>query len=204
MAKTQKRLPQPMRPSGRRGRIFGWLMARRNRPAYRWAIAQLRPVAPESLLEIGFGTGHLLDAAIRQQGVKRVVGRDPSELMVETAQKRLRRLHKKADIDVAIGDDTALPAGPYDAIVALHSFQFWADPRATLAKLRTMLRPGGRLILVLRRHRSRRAARKLPNPISRGGDEISAACAVAEAAGFTLVGMSGISKNSHGLVLACG
>ena len=204
MAKFQKRLPQPMRPSGRKGRIFGWLMARLNQPAYRWTIAQLRPIAPESLLEIGFGTGHLLDAAIRQQGVKHVVGRDPSELMVETARKRLRRLQKKADIDISIGDDTTLPNGAYDAIVALHCFQFWADPKATLAKLRTMLRPGGRLILVLRRRKSRRAARKLPNPISRGADEIAAACAAAEAAGFTLVGMAGISKNSHGLVLACG
>lgn len=204
MAKSQKRLPQAMRPSGRKGRIFGWLVARRNRPAYRWTIAQLAPLAPGSLLEIGFGTGHLLEAAIRQQGVKRIAGRDPSELMVETAQKRLRRLHKTANIDIAIGDDTALPDGPYDAIVSLHAFQFWADPKATLAKLRTMLRPGGRLILVLRRHGSRRAARKLPNPISRGGDEIAATCAAAEAAGFTLVGMGGISKHSHGLVLACG
>lgn len=204
MAKSQKRLPQPMRPSGRRGRIFGWLMARLNKPAYRWTIAQLRPLKTRSLLEIGFGTGHLMAAMVRELAVTRVVGRDPSELMVETALKRLKHLRKKADIDVAQGDDRALPEGPYDAIVALHSFQFWADPKATLAKLRTMLSPGGRLILVLRRHPSRRAARKLPNPLSRGADEISATVAAAEAAGFTLVGMGGISKSSHGLVLACG
>lgn len=204
MAKSSKRLPQPMRPSGRTGRIFGWLMARLNKPAYRWTIEQLRPVARQSLLEIGFGTGHLMAAAIRQLGVTRVVGRDPSELMVETAQKRLRRLHNKAEIDIAVGDDTSLPDGRFDAIVALHSFQFWADPTTTLAKLRTILEPEGRLILVLRRHPSRRVAKRLPNPLSHGADEISATCSAAEAAGFRLIGMAGISKNSHGLVLACG
>lgn len=203
MAKTVKRLPQPMRPSGRMGRIFGWLMARLNRPAYRWTIDQLRPLRPQSMLEIGFGTGHLLSSAIRDLKIARAAGRDPSELMVETAQKRLKRFRKKVTLDIQLGDDTALPEGPFDAIVALHSFQFWSDPAATFAKLHGLLTPGGRLILVLRRH-GRRAPKYLPNPISRSGDEISAVCAAAERAGFTLVGMGGISKASHGLVLTCG
>ena len=203
MAGSAKAVPQPMRPSGRTGRVFGWLMARLNRPAYRWTIAQLRPVQPQSLLEIGFGTGHLLAGAIRDLKIARVAGRDPSDLMVETAQKRLKRFRKKVEIDIAAGDDTALPEGPFDAIVALHSFQFWSDPAATLARLRGLLAPNGRFILVLHRH-GRRAPKYLPNPFSRSGDEISAVCAAAEAAGFTLVGMNGISKASHGLVLACG
>jgi SAM-dependent methyltransferase len=204
--KTAQRLPQPMRPSGRVGRIFGWLMARLNKPAYRWTVDQLRSIQPKSILEIGFGTGHLLSLAIRKlkPKPKRVAGRDPSDLMVETAQKRLRRFRKKVALDIAKGDDSALPEGPFDAIVALHSFQFWADPTATLAKLRRMLTPEGRLILVLRRHYSGRVSKWIPNPLSHSADEISATCAAAEAAGFTLVGMKGISKSSQGLVLACG
>ena len=204
MAKAERRLPQPMRPSGRRGRIFGWLMARLNKPAYRWAVDQLRSIQPKSILEIGFGTGHLLSLAIRKLKPARVAGRDPSDLMVETAQKRLRRFRKKVALDIVKGDDTVLPEGPFDAIVALRSFQFWADPTATLAKLRRMLTPNGRLILVLRRHYSKGVAKRLPNSLSHSADEISATCAAAEAAGFTLVGMKGISKSSHGLVLACG
>ncbi len=204
MAKSDARLPQPMRPSGRTGRVFGWLMARSNKPAYRWTVEQLRACQPNSILELGFGTGHLLAMALKQLKPQRVAGRDPSELMVETAQKRLKRFRKAAELDIAPGDDTTLPAGPFDAIVALHAFQFWTDPSATLAKLRAQLAPQGRLILVLRRHTSRRAAKRLPNPLSHSVDEISATVAAAEAAGFTLIGMSGISKNSHGLVFACG
>jgi SAM-dependent methyltransferase len=192
-----------MRPSGRIGRVFGWLMARGNKPAYRWATGQLRAVKPESVLEIGFGTGHLLKKIIKEFQPLRVAGRDPSPLMVETAQKRLSRLGGTVALDLSQGDDTTLPAGPFDAIVALHSFQFWADPETTLPKLRASLSSQGRLILVLRRH-SWFAARKLPNPLSRSKDEISAVIAAAAEAGFTLSGMGGISKHSHGLVFACG
>ncbi len=204
MAGSAKTLPQPMRPSGRTGRVFGWLMARLNQRAYRWTVEQLRAVQPKSILEIGFGTGHLLALTIRELKPVRIVGRDPSELMVETAQKRLKRFRKKVEIDIAVGDDTALPEGPFDASMALHSFQFWSDPAATLARLRAMLAPDGRFILVLRRGFSKSVARRVPNPLSRTPDEISATVAAAEAAGFALVGMEGISKSSHGLILACG
>ena len=63
---TEPKLPQAMRPHGRIGRIFGWLMRRLNRPAYRWTVEQLRAAHPKSLLEIGFGTGDLLSLAAKK------------------------------------------------------------------------------------------------------------------------------------------
>ncbi|MBI3678314.1 MAG: class I SAM-dependent methyltransferase [Proteobacteria bacterium] len=199
------KLPQPMRPSGRVGRVFGWLMARLNQRAYRWTIDKLRPVQPKSILEIGFGTGHLLQLAIHNLNVSKVVGVDPSELMFETARQRLRRYRKKAELDLKLGDDSAIPAqGQFDAIAALHCFQFWPTPEETLAKLRGLLSPNGRFVLVLRRRYSKSVAKSLPNPISRGNNEIADACAAAERAGFVIQGMQGISKTSHGIILGCG
>jgi SAM-dependent methyltransferase len=198
---TQRKLPQAMRPRGRTGRIFGWLMRRLNRPAYRWTVDQLRATQPKSLLEIGFGTGDLLSLAAKRLKLSRMAGVDPSELMLETAQKRLRRFRKKAAIDLKLGDDAALPMeGPFDAIAALHSFQFWTHPGTTLAHIRSLLAPNGRFILVLRLHGKRKTA---PNPLSRGGDEVSQAIAAAQAAGFVMLGMKGISKSSQGIVFGC-
>jgi SAM-dependent methyltransferase len=192
--------PQAMRPSGRVGRIFGWVMARLNAPAYRWTVAQLAPIAPKSFLEIGFGTGHLLKLAIRTFKLERAAGVDPSELMVETAKKRLRRAAKKIALDVAQGDDTALPGGSFDAVAALHSFQFWSDPDAALTRIRAHLAPGGRFVLVLRMHEGRKAPKWLPNPLSRSGNEIAQACAALERSGFAVVSMQGIAKGSQGIV----
>jgi SAM-dependent methyltransferase len=201
----ESKLPQAMRPSGRAGRIFGWLMGRLNRKAYRWTVEQLRPAAPRNMLEIGFGTGHLLALAAGSLKLARVAGVDPSELMVETAAKRLRRFRKKIEIDLKHGDDASIAAGgSFDAIVALHSFQFWPHPAPTLTHLRSLLSPGGRFVLVLRLHPSPRSRKGLPNPLSHGADEIAAACRAAQVAGFVILAMSGISKSSHGIVLGCG
>jgi SAM-dependent methyltransferase len=189
-----------MRPSGRTGRIFGFIMARLNSDAYRWTVDRLRPVQPKSFLEIGFGTGHMLAQAIKALKLDRAAGVDPSELMVETAQNRLRRFAKKTVLDIRQGDDASLPDGPFDAIAALHSFQFWSDPDAALSRVRARLSPDGRFVLVLRAHRSKKVAKWIPNPISRSGNEIAAACNALEAAGFAVIGMQGISRTSQGIV----
>jgi SAM-dependent methyltransferase len=124
--------------------------------------------------------------------------------MLETAGKRLRRYRKKAEIELKLGDDNSLPAtGRFDAIAAMHSFQFWRNPEETLAQVRSMLAPQGRFVVALRRH-GRLARRGVPNPISRQPDEISAACAAFEKAGFTILAIQPISKSSHGIVLGCG
>lgn len=199
-----KKLSQAERPNGTAGRVFGWLMTRLNEKSYRWAIEQLKPAAPASYLEIGFGTGRQIELAVRDLNVKHAAGVDPSPLMLEAAEKRLRRARKKAEIDLKLGDDTALAwPGPFDAITAMHSFQFWSDPEATLAHLRGLLAPNGRLVLALRRH-GMMGRRKVPNPLSRKKDEISAACAAFEKAGFTIAAIQAISKSSHGIVLRCG
>jgi ubiquinone/menaquinone biosynthesis C-methylase UbiE len=192
-----------MRPHGTMGKIFGWRMGRRNRPAYDWTVQQLRPVAPKSILEIGFGTGHLMALAAQDLKPARIAGVDPSELMVETARKRLAKIGSDIPSDLKQGDDTALPKdGPFDAIVALHSFQFWAQPAETLANIRAQLAPRGRFVIVIQLRTKRRS--KAPNPLSRRRDEISRACAAFETAGFVILGMGGISKTSHGIVLGCG
>jgi SAM-dependent methyltransferase len=201
MGEAAKRLPQAMRPSGRTGKIFGFIMARLNSDAYRWTVEQLRPVRPKSFLEIGFGTGHLVAQSIKALKLERAAGVDPSELMVETTQKRLRRFAKKTALDIRQGDDTSLPDGAFDAIAALHSFQFWSDPDGALARIRARLAPEGRFILVLRIH-TRRTARRVPNPLSRAGNEIAAACDALERAGFAVTGMQGISKTSQGIIAA--
>jgi ubiquinone/menaquinone biosynthesis C-methylase UbiE len=199
MAQVKKKLPQAMRPSGRIGRVFGWVMARLNRDAYRWTVARARAANPKSFLEIGFGTGHLLKTAVKSLKLESASGVDPSELMVETARKRMKRLARKTALDIRKGDDTALPDGPFDVIAALHSFQFWSDPDAALGRVRERLAPDGRLILVLRVH-ARKAPKWIPNPLSRSGNEIAETCAALQRAGFSVVGMQGISKASQGIV----
>jgi SAM-dependent methyltransferase len=202
VAGKKQKVSQAQRPQGRIGKIFGWLMGRLNAPAYRWTVQQLRAVKPKSYLEIGFGTGHLEKMVAQKLKPVKIAGVDPSPLMVQTAQKRLRRFRRKIQLDLKEGDDTRLPKdGPYDAITALHSFQFWTHPATTLAEIRSLLAPGGKFVMVLRLHGKRS---KAPNPLSRGGDEVSQACKALQDAGFTIHGMRGIGRSSHGIVAGIG
>lgn len=201
MSQGANEVGQAQRPHGTTGRIFGWAMASLNAKAYRWTLEQLRGAPPKSFLEIGFGTGHLLEQVARTFRPARIAGVDPSELMLEQAARRLHRFRKRIEIDLRLGDDRALPEATFDAIAALHSFQFWAEPHATLREIRARLVPGGRFLLVLRKH-GWGARRNLPNPLSRDKDEVTAAIDACAAAGLNVHGLHPITRSSQGIVLS--
>lgn len=186
MPSNASRSPLPMRPQGLAGRLFGLVMERLNRPAYRRAVEVLAPRAGERIVEVGFGTGRLVEELLAAAPGLRVAGVDPTPTMLETASRRPAVRDAGARVDLRLGTDAALPwpAHSFDASAALHSFQFWPDPARSLAELRRVLAPHGRLLLVLRDH-GRRPPAWLPNPISRGGHEPEAALALLIEAGFS-------------------
>lgn len=198
---TETNLSQAMRPHGVLGRIFAALMERLNEGSYRWAIDALKDTPPKSLYEIGFGTGRFLELAASKLKVRRLRGVDPAELMVGMAANRLRKFAKACEIEVRTGDDAATywPTETFEAVAAIHSFQFWSDPANTLARLRTQLAPHGKLVLILRNH-GRNPPAWLPNPISRSGNEVVGTRAALAAAQFALVIDQPIDTASHGLV----
>src|ERR1700712_2105545 len=168
MSKLRK-VPQAMRPSGLAGRVFGHLMEWFAAPNYHWVVRQLLPIKPRSYLEIGFGTGRLAQLVSERFAPQRLYGIDPSNLMLRTALKKLQRLDGKAALHLRLGDDTLLknwPQGPFDAIAATHSFQFWGNPVATLLRARSLLAPTGRLVLIIRHHAAHEDIRWIPNPIT--------------------------------------
>lgn len=189
-----------MLPSGLTGRIFGWLMERLAAGNYRWVIRQLRAVPPKTYLEIGFGTGRLAQLVAETFRPSRIAGIDPSELMLRTAKKKLKRFKKSIAIDLELGDANMLPDGPFDAIVASHSFQFWSTPETTLARIHALLAPAGRFVMVIRRDKSRQVMEWLPNPISKSGDELAGLRAALAHAGFRVLTDEKLPSASQGIV----
>jgi ubiquinone/menaquinone biosynthesis C-methylase UbiE len=191
---------QAMRPQGVGGRLFGVLMEQLSAANYRWVVARLRPLKPRTYLEIGFGTGRLAEMVAKEFRPARLVGLDPSALMVATAEKKLRRFARKSEIEFIEGDDTRLAslAGPFDAIASTHSFQFWRDPATTLAHVRALLAPEGSFVLVLRRHGS--GERRVPNPISRSSEELAGARNALADAGFRIIADETLKTGSQGIV----
>ena len=135
------------RPSGPLGRVGGWLMARGNAATERHLVdvADLRQ--QDVVLILGPGPGIGLEAAGERSG--QVIGIDPSEVMLTSCRRRCAELVRRGTVRLVRGvaEDTGLPAGSVDAVLAVNNVQVWPDWRAGFGELHRVLRPGGRLLL---------------------------------------------------------
>ena len=160
-------------------------MERLNGRAYARAAALLAPKPGERFLEIGFGTGRLIEMLLASAPDVHVAGIDPTPTMLAVASARRAVAAAAGRVDLRLGSDAPLPWGDaqFDGVAALHCFQFWPNPEASCREIFRVLRPGGRLVLVLRDH-ARSAPGWLPNPLSRGGSELASAEALLGVTGF--------------------
>lgn len=141
-------------PSGFWGHLVGWTMAWRpsNRQRNAWTVEQLGLRTGERVLEVGFGPGLALAHAARQVGPTGLVaGVDPSEVMLGQARRRNAAAVAEGRVDLRVGTVEDLPefGEGFDAILAVNTIGFWQDPRARLERLRTHLRPGGRIAITV-------------------------------------------------------
>lgn len=108
---------------------------------------RLRTSPVDRVLDLGCGTG-LYARGLAQRG-NTVVCADPSSTMLEQlpADERLIPLCAGAE-DLAEGR-VRLPHDDYDAILLKEVIHHVADPPGTLAGLARLLRPGGRILVVM-------------------------------------------------------
>jgi demethylmenaquinone methyltransferase/2-methoxy-6-polyprenyl-1,4-benzoquinol methylase len=115
---------------------------------------ELLDAAPgESVLVVGFGTGHAaaaLGRAVAPGG--KVSGVDISEGMLEVARKRIRDEGVANSVELSIGDARQLvyPDQTFDAAFISFTLELFGDsdiPRV-LGQIYRVLRPGGRLAVV--------------------------------------------------------
>lgn len=107
----------------------------------------------ERILEIGFGTGHCMEALARSVGSSgKVNGIDISEGMFSITQKRLEAYGLSDRVHLTIGDGMALPyqSDSFDAIFISFTLELFDTPEipVVLSECRRVLRCGGRIGIV--------------------------------------------------------
>jgi SAM-dependent methyltransferase len=111
----------------------------------RWRRMALDYVEQQPVLEVGFGTGHLL-AAMTERGWP-AVGIDLSPAMQRQADARLRRRGLFAPRLQGRVQQLPFADASFGSVIATFPAEYIVDP-ASLAEFRRVLKPGGRLVVV--------------------------------------------------------
>lgn len=147
----------------------------------------------EDALDVGCGTGAVLELLHARYPNKHLTGLDLTPGMIDVA-----RAKQLDNVSFVVGDAEALPFEPrsFDAVLCSNSFHHYPHPERFFAEVARVLRPGGRLIL--RDYTSNDVAVWLMNnielPLARllgHGDvrilKLSELRTLAEESGFTLL-----------------
>ena len=112
-----------------------------------WVRASLPFIHGPRVLELAFGTGMLQQSLLADQR-RMIAGIEESAQMVGVTTRRLRRAGLcSGNLIRGLAQRLPYTSGAFDCAVSTFPNEFIVDPN-TLAEVRRVLRPGGRLIVV--------------------------------------------------------
>jgi cyclopropane fatty-acyl-phospholipid synthase-like methyltransferase len=103
----------------------------------------------DHVLEIGSGTGKLINEMARQAHRGLIEGIDLSSTMVDMAKKRNKQYIAEGRVKIVLGDFDRVDYrdNDFDKVCSANTIYFWADTEYTVRKIQRVLRPGGKLVL---------------------------------------------------------
>jgi ubiquinone/menaquinone biosynthesis C-methylase UbiE len=129
------------RPRGLLGRLGGIIMARMNEDCGAW-VTDLLEIGPrDSVLEVGFGPGAIIQRLSKLASAGHIAGIDPSREMV-CARNAIGI--KGGLVDLRRGSVESLPFddNSFDKALAINSMQVWPDSNTGLTEIRRAMKPG--------------------------------------------------------------
>ncbi|MFX0079595.1 MAG: class I SAM-dependent methyltransferase [Candidatus Hermodarchaeota archaeon] len=142
-----------MQTYDRYSRWYDWISGQFERKYAEAGVAQLEVQHGERVLEIGFGTGHMLVALAKRVGsTGKVVGIDISRGMYEMAYKRLQKSGIADRVKIVCGDAVILPfeSNTFDVVFMSFTLELFDTPDIPrlLLECQRVLRKGGRMGVV--------------------------------------------------------
>jgi arsenite methyltransferase len=137
-------------PTGWFGRLFTAKWLEKNNVGMNSLTFDCLELNPrDRLLEVGFGSGYLLDFVLRENACDYVAGVEISEEMLRLVKKRLRHHIAKGKAALRYGAIEKLPYedGSFTKLCSVNTLYFWRDPSLALHECRRVLTCGGKLSL---------------------------------------------------------
>ena len=104
---------------------------------------QIRDVSYETLLDVGCGTGFLIDLLVKRRAAK-YCGVDLSDEMIRVAKGKAI---PGAEFTVGSADKLPYPDGSFDIVTCSQSFHHYPYPEKAMREAKRVLKPGGLYIL---------------------------------------------------------
>lgn len=143
---------QARKPSGMAGRfIAGPLFEKGNHELNALMFKTLSVSENDYVLEIGFGTGKLINEIAHRIKNGVIEGVDFSKIMVDSAKKKNMRHIKTDKVKIFFGDfdKVHFKETYYDKILTVNTIYFWENPETTISKINRLLKPGGKVFIGL-------------------------------------------------------
>ena len=124
-------------------------MAHTNADCGAW-VTELLEIGPcDSVLEVGFGPGVIIQRLSKLAAAGHIAGIDPSQEMVAQARARNATAIKNGRVDLRRGSVEQLPFddNAFDKALAINSMQVWPDSAAGLREMRRVMKPGAGVAL---------------------------------------------------------
>ena len=138
-------------PRGPFGFLAGRTMSRRssNVERSRWTVELLGLQPDARVLELGYGPGLAIEAALEATPDGVVVGIDHSSTMRSMAARLNATAVRNGRAKLLVGDaqDPPPDLGTFDAIFSCNVWLFWSDPETTIERLSGLLEPSGKLAI---------------------------------------------------------
>jgi ubiquinone/menaquinone biosynthesis C-methylase UbiE len=110
----------------------------------RETLARLQLGPADRLLDVGCGTGALLERLTMRHPAAQLTGVDPVPEMLAAAR---RRLPPEVVLQEGWAERLPFASESFDVVVSANVFHYVREPAAALSEMGRVLRPGGRLVL---------------------------------------------------------
>ncbi len=126
--------------------VYDYVFGKVLEPGRRALSGEVSQLKPASILEVGVGTGLLLES---YPAASKVTGIDISEEMLDAARHKARQLrHMVIDLQLMDAEALRFPDESFDCVVLPYVLSVTPDPDALVAEVRRVCRKNGTIIVV--------------------------------------------------------
>src|SRR5688572_2432520 len=113
------------------------------------AIGVLRPLKPQTILDVATGTGEFALQAL-DLNPRKVIGIDISDGMLEIGRKKVIAKNLSSQVELVHGDSENIPfsQNKFDAVTVAFGVRNFENLKKGLSEIKRVLRPGGMIVIL--------------------------------------------------------